>query len=96
VRRASNDPNDLFHAHIGGMDALARGLLIAHRVREEGTFRKFIDERYGSFRSGIGSTIMSGKATLADAEKWILAEGYPVLGSGRQEMLENLLNAYIE
>ena len=63
---------------------------------EEGAFRKFIDERYGSFKSGIGASIMSGKSTLGDAEKWILAEGYPVLKSGRQEMLENLLNAYIE
>ncbi len=95
VRRASTDPLDLFYAHIGGMDAFARGLLIAHRIREEGAFRSFLDERYAGFNSGIGISIMSGKATLGDAEKFILAEGYPVLKSGRQEMLENLLNAYI-
>jgi len=95
VRRSSNDPTDLFHAHIGGMDAFARGLLIAHRIREEGTFRRFLEERYKSYGSGIGSQIMAGKATLQDAEKWVLAAGHPVLQSGRQEMLENILNAYI-
>ena len=95
VRRSSNDPTDLFHAHIGGMDAFARGLLIAHRIREDGTFKRFMDERYGSYRSGIGSKIMAGQATLEDVERWVLGEANPVLQSGRQEMLENILNAYI-
>ena len=95
VRRSSTDPADLFHAHIGGMDAFARGLLIAQRIREEGTFKRFVDERYASFRSGIGKTIMSGSSTLGDVEKWVLGADRPELGSGRQEMLENLLNSYI-
>ena len=95
VRRSSNDPTDLFHAHIGGMDAFARGLLVAQRIREDGTFARFLEDRYDSYRSGIGSRIMSGKATLRDSEQWVLGEGAPVVASGRQEMLENLLNGYL-
>jgi xylose isomerase len=95
VRRSSNDPVDLFHAHIGGMDSFARGLLIAHKIIEEKAFSKFIAERYRSFDSGIGAKIMSGKVGLEEIEKWILKEGKPELESGRQEMLENLLNSYI-
>ncbi len=95
VRRSSNDPVDLFHAHIGGIDSFARGLLIAHKIIEEKAFSKFIAERYRSFDSGIGAKIMSGKVGLEEIEEWILKEGKPELESGRQEMLENLLNSYI-
>ena len=95
VRRSSNDPVDLFHAHIGGMDAFARGLLIAHEIIEDGAFSKFVADRYSSFDSGIGAKIMAGKVGLTDLEKWIIKEGKPELGSGRQEMLENILNSYI-
>jgi len=95
VRRSSNDPVDLFHAHIGGMDSFARGLLIANKIIEEKAFSKFISERYSSFDSGIGAKIMAGKVGLEEIEKWILKEGTPELESGRQEMLENLLNSYI-
>ncbi len=95
VRRSSNDPVDLFHAHIGGMDSFARGLLIAHKIIEEKAFSKFIAERYRSFDSGIGAKIMSGKVGLEEIEEWILKEGKPELESGRQEMLENILNSYI-
>ena len=95
VRRSSNDPHDLFHAHIGGMDAFARRLLIAHELIKDKVFSKFIDERYGSFRSGIGSKIMSGKVGFVELEQWIMKKGKPELQSGRQEMLENILNSYI-
>lgn len=95
VRRSSNDPTDLFHAHIGGMDSFARGLLIAHKIIEEKAFSKFIAERYRSFDSGIGAKIMSGKVGFEELEAWILKEGKPELESGRQEMLENILNSYI-
>jgi len=96
VRRSSNDPTDLFYAHIGGMDAFARGLLIAHKIIKDKVLSNFIEERYSSFKSGIGAKIMAGKAGLQDAEKWILENGNPVLQSGRQEMLENILNSYIQ
>lgn len=95
VRRSSNDPNDLFHAHIGGMDAFARGLLIAHEMIKDKVFSKFIDDRYSSFKSGIGAKIMSGKVGFRDLEQWIIKNGKPELESGRQEMLENMLNSYI-
>jgi len=96
VRRSSNDPMDLFHAHIGGMDAFARGLLIAQRIIDDKVFSKFIQERYSSYGSGIGAAMMSGKTDFEGVEQWILSNDKPVLQSGRQEMLENILNSYIE
>jgi xylose isomerase len=96
LRRSSNDPIDLFHAHIGGMDAFARGLLIADRIIKENALSNFIEERYGSFKSGIGADIMSGKVGLAEIDKHVRNSGTPVLQSGRQEMLENILNSYIQ
>ena len=95
VRRSSIDPVDLFYAHIGGMDAFARGLMIAHQIIQDKALSTFIDERYNSFQSGIGAQIMAGKAGLEDAEKWVLRHGAPVLKSGRLEMLENILNSYL-
>ena len=78
------------------MDTFARGLLIAHQIIEDKALSSFIEKRYSSFSSGIGAKMMSGKAGLLDAEKWILAEGKPTVQSGRQEMLENILNSYIQ
>ena len=95
VRRSSNDPVDLFHAHIGGMDAFARGLLVAQKLIEDKVFSKFIEERYSSFGSGIGADMEDGKIDFEGIEKWILGNDKPVLPSGRQEMLENILNSYI-
>jgi xylose isomerase len=95
VRRSSIDPTDLFYAHIGGMDAFARGLVVAHQIIQDKALSNFVDERYSSFNSGIGAQIMSGKAGLEDADKWVLKQGAPVLQSGRLEMLENILNSYL-
>jgi xylose isomerase len=95
VRRSSIDPMDLFYAHIGGMDAFARGLIVAHQIIQDKALSNFIDERYSSFNSGIGAQIMSGKSGLEDAEKWVMQQGAPVLQSGRLEMLENILNSYL-
>jgi len=95
VRRSSNDPYDLFHAHIGGMDAFARGLLIAQDIIQEKVFSKIIAERYSSFDSGIGAKIMSGKADFKALEEWVIKQGKPELSSARQEMLENILNSYM-
>jgi len=94
VRRSSNDPTDLFHAHIGGMDAFAKGLLIANKIIQDKVLSNFIEERYSSHKSGIGAQIMSGKVGLEEIEKWVLKEKKPVLQSARQEMLENILNSY--
>jgi len=95
VRRSSIDPVDLFHAHIGGMDAFARGLLIAHDIMKDKVLSDFIAERYQSFDSGIGAKIMSGKVEMEEVEKWVRGQDKPVVHSARQEMLENLINSYI-
>jgi xylose isomerase len=95
VRRGSNDPTDLFYAHIGGMDAFAKGLLVAYQMIQDKALSKFIDERYSSHNSGIGQQIMSGKISMEDVDKWVRNEKNPVLQSGRQEMLENIINSYI-
>ena len=95
VRRSSSDPTDLFHAHIGGMDAFAKGLLIADKIIKDKVLSSFIAERYSSHNSGIGKQIMSGKVGLEEIENWVLKQNKPVLQSARQEMLENILNSYI-
>ncbi|MEW6355817.1 MAG: xylose isomerase [Planctomycetota bacterium] len=95
VRRSSFEPMDLFHAHIGGMDAFARGLKIAVKMREDRALDDFIKRRYAGWNSGIGKRIEQGKATFADCEKFILKSGEPKPVSGRQEMLENIVNEYI-
>jgi xylose isomerase len=95
VRRSSIDPTDLFYAHIGGMDAFTKGLLIANKIIEDKVLSKFIDERYSSHKTGIGAQIMSGKVGLEEVEKWVLQQKNPVLQSARQEMLENIINSYM-
>jgi xylose isomerase len=95
VRRSSSDPTDLFYAHIGGMDAFARGLLIAHKIIEDKVLSNFIEERYSSHNSGIGKQIMSAEVGFEEIEEWVLKQKNPVLQSARQEMLENLINSYM-
>jgi xylose isomerase len=96
VRRESFEPVDLFHAHIGGMDAFARGAKIAAAIRKDGVLDEFVKERYSSYDGGIGQKIESGKASFADLEKYMLDKGEIERNkSGRQEMLENLINDYL-
>jgi xylose isomerase len=96
VRRESFEPIDLFHAHVGGMDAFARGLKIAAAIRADGEFDRFVKDRYSSFESGIGAEIESGKTDFKKLEAYMLAKGeISPNKSGRQEMLEHLLNRYI-
>jgi xylose isomerase len=96
VRRESFDPVDLFHAHIGGMDAFARGAKIAAAIRKDGVLKDFLTNRYASYDSGIGKKIESGEATFADCEKYMLEKGEAAPNSsGRQEWLENVINQYV-
>jgi xylose isomerase len=95
VRRASFEPADLFYGHIAGMDAFAQGLRIASRISEDGVFDKFISERYASFNTGIGKDIVDGKVGFKELEAYTLENGEPEISSGRQEMLEALLNQYL-
>ena len=94
-RRESHEPVDLFHAHIGGMDAFARGLKIAHAIIKDGKMDQFVAKRYSSWDSGIGKKVESGKVTLAQLDAYAQGIKAPTLASGRQEMLENLINEYI-
>jgi xylose isomerase len=96
VRRESIDPLDLFYAHIGGMDAFARGLLIAAKIRHEGVLDKMLAERYATWDSGVGRDIEQGKHSLASLEAYMLSRGDAAANaSGRQELLENIFNRYI-
>lgn len=94
-RRESHEPIDLFHAHIGGMDAFARGLKIAAAMRADGRIADLVTKRYASFDTGIGAKVEAGEVGFADLEAYALANGEPSLASGRQEMFENLVNEYI-
>ena len=97
MRRESFEPVDLFHAHIGGMDAFARGLKIAVKIKADGVLKDFIKKRYASWDSGIGQQVETGKATFEDLEKYVLEKGDASRNvSGRQEMLENVINRYVE
>jgi xylose isomerase len=96
VRRESFEPIDLFHAHVGGMDAFARGLKIAAAIRAGGELAAFVKDRYSSWDSGIGADIESGQADFKALESYMLQKGeISPNGSGRQEMLENLINRYM-
>jgi xylose isomerase len=94
-RRESHEPSDLFHAHIGGMDAFARGLKIAAAIREDGRLQEFVTSRYKSWTTGIGAKIASKSISLDEVSAYALSIGEPTLDSGRQEMLENLVNEFI-
>ncbi len=95
VRRESFEPVDLFHAHIGGMDAFARGLKVAQAIIDDGRLDAFVKQRYSTFDSGIGAKIESGEVGFAELEAHVLQYGEPFLASGRQEFLENLINEFI-
>ncbi|MDD5675296.1 MAG: xylose isomerase [Chitinivibrionales bacterium] len=95
VRRESITIEDLFTAHIGGMDAFALGLKNAARIITEGSLKKMVKDRYQSWESGIGAAIESGKASFVELEKWALAHGEPTPRSGNQEKFESMLNSRI-
>jgi len=96
LRRPSIDPADLFHAHIGGMDAYALAFKLARRIRADGQFAQIVRARYASFDTGYGRDIELGKASFSSLEKLVLHKlGEPTPRSGQQEYLENLLMHYL-
>jgi len=96
VRRESFEPVDLFYAHIGGMDAFARGLKAAAAIRADGRLAKFVKDRYGSYDTGIGAKIEAGQTDFAELEAYTLNKGgLESNASGRQELLENIINEFI-
>ena len=95
TRRNSTDLEDIFLAHIGGMDAFARALLIADDVLQRSPYKKFRRERYASFDNGKGKEFEEGKLNLEDLRTFALSNGEPKQISGKQEWLENIINQYI-
>jgi xylose isomerase len=96
LRRQSIDPADLFHAHIGGLDTLARGLLIAEKILADGKLDRAVSERYAGWKSPLGESIMGGKVSLSDLSAQVLSQGInPKPRSGQQELLESLVHRYL-
>ena len=95
VRRQSTDPEDLFYAHIGGMDTFARGLKAAARLIKDKVLDKFIAARYRGWKRQLGKDIEAGKVGFEELEAYTLKHGEPTVPSGRQELIENILNEYI-
>lgn len=95
VRRESTDLQDLFIAHIGAMDAFARGLRNAVWIVQAGLLPGMVEERYSSYSHGLGQKVEEGSATLEDMEAFIKQHGEPEVTSGKQETFESIFNNYI-
>nr|MBP6307787.1 xylose isomerase [Opitutaceae bacterium] len=96
LRRPSVDIEDLFYAHIGGMDAYALAFKIARKILADGKFEQVVADRYSSFDKGFGADIENGKVGFKELEKLVLTKlGEPKPQSGKQEYLENLMAQYI-
>ena len=95
TRRNSTDLEDLFIAHIAAMDAFARALIVADRVRTDSDFLKMRKERYASFDSGDGAKFEAGKLSLEDLRELAIKNGEPAQISGKQELYESIINQYI-
>jgi xylose isomerase len=95
IRRNSTDAEDLFHAHIGGMDAFARALIIADDILQKSDYKKIRANRYASFDNGTGKAFEEGNVSLEDLRAYAVENGEPAIVSGRQEYMENIINRYL-
>ncbi len=95
LRRGSFEPVDLFYGYIAGMDTYARGLIIADKLITDGVFDNFTKERYASYEAGIGKQIINKEVGFEELEIYALGLKDIKNTSGRQELLENILNQYI-
>ncbi len=95
IRRNSTDPEDLFHAHIGGMDVFARALITADNILQKSDYKQIKKERYASFDHGNGKAFEEGKLSLEDLRAYAIENGEPKIISGKQEYFENIINRYI-
>lgn len=95
IRRNSTDLDDLFIAHISGMDTFARALVVADNILTKSPYKKMRAERYASFGSGKGADFAAGKLTLEQLASIGAAGGEPVMRSGKQELYESIINQYI-
>ncbi len=95
IRRNSTDAEDLFHAHIGGMDTFARALLTADNILNKSDYKKLREERYATFDSNKGKEFEEGKLSLEDLRTYAIENGEPAVKSGKQEYFENIINRFI-
>ena len=95
VRRNSTDAEDLFHAHIGGIDLFARALITADNILQQSGYKKLRAERYASYDNGKGKEFEEGKLSLEDLRAYAIENGEPAVRSGKQEYLENIINRFI-
>ena len=95
LRRQSTDRTDLFHAHIGGIDTLARALLVAAEMLEQQTLQEAVDARYAAWGEGFGREVLDGTVSLEELEQRVAAGIEPKPVSGGQERLEGLVNRAI-
>lgn len=95
TRRNSTDLEDIFLAHIGGMDVFARALIIADKILSESKYNQMLSDRYASFNQGEGEQFIHGKLSLSDLHSLAQANGELSLTSGKQELFENIINQYI-
>lgn len=95
MRRGSFEPEDLFVGHIAGMDAYARGLKAAHGLVESGEIESIIRDRYASYSTGIGKKIVNGEVGFRELEAYALDNSVIANKSGKQELLEAVVNRYI-
>jgi xylose isomerase len=95
VRRESTELEDMFIAHIGGMDTFARGLIIAHHLLRNSPLADFRHDRYASFQNGKGRAFEKGELTLGDLRDHAAGAGEPAQVSGKQEWIENMVNDYL-
>ena len=94
-RRNSTDAEDLFYAHVGGMDAFARALIVADDVLTKSDYKKVRADRYSSYDSGDGKKFEQGNLSLEELRRYAVENGEPEVRSGRQEYLENIINRFI-
>lgn len=94
-RRNSTDNEDLFYAHIGGMDCFARALIAADNILTKSDYKSLRAQRYASFDSGKGADYEAGKLTLEDLRNIAVEVGEPAVISGKQELFENIVNRYV-
>lgn len=95
IRRNSSDAEDLFHAHIGGIDTFARALITADNILQKSDYKKLRAERYSSYNSGKGKEFEEGKLSLENLRAFAIENGEPAVKSGRQEFMENIINRFI-
>ena len=95
TRRNSTDLEDIFIAHVSGMDVMARALLIAADLLEKSPIPAMVKERYASYDSGMGKDFENGKLTLEQVVDFARKNGEPKSTSGKQELYESIVNLYI-